>query len=76
MCCGSASPAAGWVRVDHRARRAGPGEHGRQAARSKRDRPGGVASRQDQPNHLRAAAGGSLDPRGESSHSLTREENV
>jgi hypothetical protein len=31
--------AAVGVFVDHRARRAGPREHGRQAARSKRDRP-------------------------------------
>jgi hypothetical protein len=44
---GSASAAAGRIRVvcgsrvfiDHCARRAGPREHGRQAARSKRDRP-------------------------------------
>jgi hypothetical protein len=58
MCCGSPSPAAGWVRVDHRARcQALPREHGRQAARSKQDRPDGAASGQDQPNHLRAAGG-------------------
>jgi hypothetical protein len=39
---GSSAPG---VRVDHCARRAGPREHGRQAAPSKRDRPGGHASR-------------------------------
>jgi hypothetical protein len=41
------------VRVDHRARCGGPREHGRQAARSKRERRGGPASGQDQPNHPR-----------------------
>jgi hypothetical protein len=37
--------------LDHRARRAGPREHGRQAARSKRDRarPGRRAGRRTQP---------------------------
>ncbi|MGH4011041.1 MAG: hypothetical protein ACRDTH_23260 [Pseudonocardiaceae bacterium] len=41
------------------ARRAGPREHGRQAARSKRDRPE-TASELYQVSHLRAAAGGVL----------------
>jgi hypothetical protein len=33
-----------WLNISYCARRAGPREHGRQAARSVRDRPGGQAS--------------------------------
>jgi hypothetical protein len=43
------------------ARRAGPREHGRQAARSKRDRPERASALMDQVSHVRAAAGGALD---------------
>ena len=56
-----ASPAAAGVSVDHGARRADPREHGRKAARSKRDRPGGQASRTTQLSHVRAVAGGALE---------------
>jgi hypothetical protein len=48
--------------VDHRARRAAPREHGRQAARSKRDGPSGLASEEDQPSTSAPPAGGALDP--------------
>jgi hypothetical protein len=60
-----------WVRVARsgqgrpsttRARRAGPREHGRQAARSKRDQPGGHMSRTTGLASPHAAAGGVLDP--------------
>jgi hypothetical protein len=44
------------------ARWAGPREHGRQAARSKRDRPGRASEQDDELNHVRAAGGGVLDP--------------
>ena len=43
---------------EHRARRAGPREHGRQAARSKRDRPERARERKYRLSHIRAAAGG------------------
>lgn len=42
------------------ARRAGPREHGRQAARSKRDRPGRASELVYQLSHLRAGAAGAL----------------
>ena len=44
------------------ARRASPREHGRQAARSKRDRPERAREPHNGPSHVRAAAGGALDP--------------
>ncbi len=44
------------------ARRTGPREHGRQAARSKRDRPGRAGEETTQASHARAAGGGALDP--------------
>ena len=47
--------------VDHRARQAGPREHGRQAAHSVRDRRRARES-DDRINHIGAAAGGVLDP--------------
>jgi hypothetical protein len=47
--------------VTTRARRAGPREHGRQAARSKRNRPGRAASRASNSANVRAAAGGALE---------------
>ena len=43
------------------ARRAGPREHGRQAARSKRDRPERTRKPHNGPSHVRAAAGGALE---------------
>ena len=52
-------PAAVLVAVI-RARRAGPREHGRQAARSERDQPGRAPEMPCQPGHGRAAAGGAL----------------
>ncbi len=45
-----------------RARRAGPREHGRQAARSERDQPGRAHEMLNQPIHGRAAAGGTWIP--------------
>jgi hypothetical protein len=42
---GPLSREAALMSIDHRARRADPREHGRQAARSERDRPSGPASR-------------------------------
>jgi hypothetical protein len=56
----SAAAAAGWVWSDHRARRPGPREHGRQAARSKRVRPERARKMRCQASHVRAAAGGAL----------------
>jgi len=50
------------IRLDHRARRGDPREHGRQAARSERDRPGGHARSDDELSHIRAAGGGALIP--------------
>jgi hypothetical protein len=44
------------------ARRTGPREHGRQAARSKRDRPGRAGEETTQAGYVRVAAGGALDP--------------
>jgi hypothetical protein len=44
------------------ARRGGPREHGRQAARSKRDRPERARTQNDELSHVGAAAGGALDP--------------
>jgi hypothetical protein len=44
------------------ARRAGPREHGRQAARSERKRPERAREPHNGPGHVRAAAGGALDP--------------
>ena len=46
------------VCIDQCARRAGPREHGRQAARSKRDRPERARERKYRLSHDRAAAGG------------------
>jgi len=40
------------------ARRADPREHGRQAARSKRDQPERASEQNDGLSHVRAAAGG------------------
>jgi hypothetical protein len=42
------------------ARRDGPREHGREAARSKRSRTGRAGERSTQAGHLHAAAGGAL----------------
>jgi hypothetical protein len=44
------------------ARRAGPREHGRQAARSERDRPERAREAEYQSGHIHAAAGGVLIP--------------
>ena len=43
------------------ARRGGPREHGRQAVRSKRDRPERAREVKYRLSHVRAAAGGALD---------------
>ncbi|MGH3766560.1 MAG: hypothetical protein ACRDTX_15670 [Pseudonocardiaceae bacterium] len=40
---------------------AGPPEHGQQAARSKRDRPGRAREQDDGLSHVGAAAGGALE---------------
>jgi hypothetical protein len=50
----------GWTTYVNRARRVGPREHGRQAARSVRDRSGGQASQTT--DHPRLRAAGALDP--------------
>ncbi|MGH3592039.1 MAG: hypothetical protein ACRDRF_13520, partial [Pseudonocardiaceae bacterium] len=46
---------------NHHARWAGPREHGRQAARSKRVRPARASELVSQVGHVRAAAGGALE---------------
>jgi hypothetical protein len=51
-----ASPAAAGPSSEHHARRAGPREHGRQAARSKRDRPERARKPKGRLSHARAAA--------------------
>ena len=48
--------------TNRQARRADPREHGRQAARSKRDRPERASEQDDELSHVGAAAGGALDP--------------
>jgi hypothetical protein len=50
--------------VKHRpatARRSGPREHGRQASRSKRDRPERTSKQRDELSHVRVAVGGVPD---------------
>ena len=55
-------PGSTGLAVTTGARRASPREHDRQAARSKRDRPERAREPHNGPSHVRAAAGGALDP--------------